>query len=86
METADAILKKVFDKLDIEHLQEEIERMDATELRKLESRLEVLIMRLLKYQDQSNMKTRNWTLKKENTRAETYKNLLFNYLMLSNIV
>ena len=54
--------------LDIDHLIEEVESMGASELRQLQSRLEVLIMHLLKWQYQSKKQSRSWTLTIEEQR------------------
>ena len=54
VETAKAIKNKAIDKIDFQHLQQEIEDMGISQLRELESRLDVLLMHLLKWQYQSN--------------------------------
>ena len=46
-EQAQFIKQKAFDKLDIDNLFEEVESMGASEVRELESRLEVLLIHLL---------------------------------------
>jgi hypothetical protein len=51
-----------FNEIDLENLIEEVESMGNSELRKLESRLTVLLMHLLKWQYQANLQTRNWIL------------------------
>ncbi len=51
-----------FDGLDIEQIAEELEDMGRSEKRALESRLEVLIMHLLKWQYQPNLRSRSWQL------------------------
>lgn len=51
---ADFIKKKEFNKIDIVHLEEELESMGASEQRSLESKLTQLIMHLLKLQYQPN--------------------------------
>jgi len=48
--------------IDVEHLAEEIEDMGRAEKRKLESRLEVLLMHLLKWQFQDDNRSRSWQL------------------------
>ena len=45
---------------DIEHIAEEIESMGKTEKRELISRLEVLLMHLLKWQFQSDRRGKSW--------------------------
>ncbi|MEI6428897.1 MAG: DUF29 domain-containing protein [Pseudanabaena sp. ELA607] len=50
------------DALDTYHLAEEIADIGRTEKRALESRLEVLIMHLLKWQFQPNLRSRSWQL------------------------
>ncbi|QIW16539.1 hypothetical protein A4G20_09420 [Pasteurellaceae bacterium RH1A] len=61
-----------FDKIDIQHLAEELEIMGNSELSELESRLEILIMHLLKWQFQPNRQGRSWllTIKEQRTRIE----------------
>lgn len=49
-------------KLDICHLIEELESMSATEKRELISRLEILLMHLLKWQFQPAFQGRSWLL------------------------
>jgi len=51
-----------FDHLDIDHLIEEIESMGRAERRQLGHRLEVLLMRLLKWQFQPELRGRSWQL------------------------
>jgi hypothetical protein len=51
-----------FFKLDVEHLVEELESMSATERRELISRLEILLMHLLKWQFQPAFQGRSWLL------------------------
>jgi hypothetical protein len=58
--------------LDWQNIAEEIEDMGRSEKRQLESRLEVLIMHLLKWQFQPNLRSRSWqlTIKKQRLRIE----------------
>ncbi len=51
-----------FSKLDWANLAEEIEDMGKTEKRTLESRLEVLLMHLLKWQVQQDRRSKSWRL------------------------
>jgi hypothetical protein len=46
---------------DIEHIAEEVESMGKTEKRALVSRLEILLMHLLKWQFQLERRGRRWT-------------------------
>lgn len=48
--------------LDLEHLAEEVEDMGKSEKRTLESRLEVLLLHLLKWQYQPAFRGRSWRL------------------------
>ncbi len=50
------------DRLDIEHLIEELESMGARERRELGNRLAVLLMHLLKWQFQPERRGRSWSL------------------------
>lgn len=58
--------------IDWQNLAEEIEGMGRSEKRQLESRLEVLIMHLLKWQFQPNLRSRSWqlTIKEQRLRLE----------------
>lgn len=62
-----------FDILDIQQIAEEIEDMGRTEKRALESRLEVLIMHLLKWQYQPSLRSRSWqlTVREQRLRVHT---------------
>ncbi|MBD2629548.1 DUF29 domain-containing protein [Trichormus variabilis] len=51
-----------FNQIDFDHIAEEIEDIGRFEKRELESRLEVLIMHLLKWQFQPNLRSRSWQL------------------------
>jgi len=63
VEMAQALKDKTINKLDLEHLAEEIESMGASERRELASRLEILIMHLLKLEYQPDYAgKRSWTL------------------------
>jgi len=54
--------------LDFENLIEEIESMGKSEQRELESRLEVLLMHLLKWQHQPEKRSTSWELTIEEQR------------------
>jgi len=54
--------------LDVENLIEEIESMGRSEKRELESRLEVLLMHLLKWQYQPERRGKSWQLTIEGQR------------------
>ncbi len=58
--------------IDWQNIAEEIEDMGRSEKRQLESRLEVLVMRLLKWQFQPNLRSRSWelTIKEQRLRLE----------------
>lgn len=60
------------DKLDWQNLAEEIADMGRSEKRQLESRLEKLVMHLLKWQFQPNLRSRSWrlTIKEQRLRLE----------------
>ena len=57
---ADLLRTGRFEALDIEHLLEELEDMGKSEQRELESRLEVLLAHLLKWQFQYAQLTERW--------------------------
>lgn len=69
-EQANLIKNKLFDKLDFEHLLEEVESMGASERRELGSRLSVLLMHLLKWKYQPTYQSRSWQLTIEEQRNE----------------
>jgi len=56
--------------LDLDHLIEEVESMGKSEKRELESRLEILLMHLLKWQFQPNFRGKSWqmTIMEQRTR------------------
>ncbi|MDX1977720.1 MAG: DUF29 domain-containing protein [Pseudanabaenaceae cyanobacterium bins.68] len=62
-----------FASLDVQQIAEELEDMGRTEKRALESRLEILIMHLLKWQYQPNLRSRSWqlTIKEQRLRIQT---------------
>ncbi|MGK7893619.1 MAG: DUF29 domain-containing protein [Xenococcus sp. (in: cyanobacteria)] len=53
---------KEIEQIDWQNIAEEIEDMGRSEKRQLESRLEILIMHLLKWQFQPNLRSRSWQL------------------------
>ena len=71
-EQARLIKTKDFSKLDIENLLEEIADMGASQVRELESRLEVLLMHLLKWNHQPNLQSHSWkyTIKEQRRKIE----------------
>jgi len=60
LENAQLMRAKQFEKLDFEHLIEEIESMGASERKELESRLIELMLHLLKWQFQAKRKGSSW--------------------------
>ncbi|MEQ8999334.1 MAG: DUF29 domain-containing protein [Coleofasciculus sp. B1-GNL1-01] len=58
--------------IDWQNIAEEIEDRGRAEKRQLESRLEVLVMHLLKWQFQPNLRSRSWqlTIKEQRLRLE----------------
>jgi hypothetical protein len=59
-EQLELLKKKAFDKLDLSHLQEELQSMGAREKRELTNRLAILLMHLLKWKYQPNLKCNSW--------------------------
>jgi len=59
-EQAELIKIKAFDKLDTVNLFEEVESMGKHEKREINSRLEVLLMHLLKWKYQPDMQSKSW--------------------------
>ncbi|MFZ1988936.1 MAG: DUF29 domain-containing protein [Alphaproteobacteria bacterium] len=66
IEQADALKRKSLNEIDWHNLVEEIETLGRSELSQLESRFEVLLIHLLKWQFQPEQRTRSW----RNTIAE----------------
>ncbi|MEH2002016.1 MAG: DUF29 domain-containing protein [Nostoc sp.] len=58
--TAELLKQGRLTELDLENLIEEIETMGRSEKRALESNLEVLLMHLLKYQIQTERRSKSW--------------------------
>ncbi|MGL4497734.1 MAG: DUF29 domain-containing protein [Planktothrix sp.] len=58
--------------IDWQNIAEEIEDMGRSEKRQLDSRLELLIMHLLKWQFQPNLRSRSWqlTIKEQRLRLQ----------------
>ena len=69
---ADFLRNRQTESIDWENLAEEIADMGRSEKRQLESRLEVLIMHLLKWQFQPNLRSRSWqlTIKEQRLRLD----------------
>lgn len=61
--------------IDMEHLAEEIEDMGKSEKRTLESRLEVLLLHLLKWQYQPAFRGRSWLLTIKEQRIRLLEHL-----------
>ncbi|MDJ1178216.1 DUF29 domain-containing protein [Roseofilum sp. BLCC_M91] len=61
LETTSQLLRnRQLDRIDLEHLAEELEDMGKSEKRAIESNLEILLMHLLKYQYQPEKQTNSW--------------------------
>ncbi|MBD1213891.1 MAG: DUF29 domain-containing protein [Dolichospermum sp.] len=71
-EQAQLLRKGQFNQIDFRNIAEEIADMGRWEKRELESRLELLLMHLLKWQFQSNLRSRSWqlTIKEQRLRLE----------------
>jgi hypothetical protein len=71
---AQLLRNKALSDLDIIHLAEELEDMGRSEKRELASRLEVLLMHLLKWQFQPGFRSRSWqlTIKEQRLRLEKH--------------
>lgn len=74
-EQAKLIKQKALDKLDITHLFEEVESMGASEVRELESRLEVLLTHLLKWKFQPSRRGSSWELTIKEQRRKIARHL-----------
>jgi len=72
---ADRLRTGDFAGLDVDNLIEEVESMGKSEKRELESRLEVLLMHLLKWQYQPALKGSSWLLTIDEQRERIVKHL-----------
>ena len=70
---------------DLLHIAEEIESMGKTEKRELLHRLKVLLMHLLKWQYQPNMRGQSWRLTIKEQRRETARHLSDNPSLKSRL-
>ena len=61
--------------IDVQNLAEELEDMGRAEKRELESRLEILLMHLLKWQFQPSKRSRSWQLTIKEQRLRLQKHL-----------
>ena len=57
---AEALKSGNFSQLDLEHLADEVESLGRSDRRELQSRLIVLLMHLLKWQFQAEMRAGSW--------------------------
>ncbi|WP_119327589.1 DUF29 domain-containing protein [Cysteiniphilum halobium] len=74
LQTVKALRKKAFDKVDIEHLVEEVESMGKSDFRELKSRLIVLIAHLLKWEYQESQRSTGLqgTIRKQRNSIDTH--------------
>jgi hypothetical protein len=70
---------------DIEHIAEEIESMGKSEKRELVSRLSVLLLHLLKWQHQPNLRGNSWRLSIANSRDQLTDHLADNPSLKSKL-
>ena len=70
---------------DIGHIAEEIESMGKSEKRELVSRLEVLLMHLLKWQFQPERRSRSWEVSIANNRDRLDEHLIDNPSLRSQV-
>jgi hypothetical protein len=82
---AEILKNQEFERLDWQNIAEEIEDMGRSEKRQLESRLEILIMHLLKWQFQPNLRSRSWQLTIKEQRLRLEKLLAENPSLRSNL-
>lgn len=71
--------------IDLEHLAEEIEDMGKSEKRALESRLEVLLMHLLKWQFQPAYRGKSWKITIKEQRIRLLEHLQENPSLTSTL-
>jgi hypothetical protein len=77
-EQASLIKQRMFDKLDIAHLYDEVEDMGKHEKRELSNRLTILLMHLLKWKYQSSRQSKSWIRTIKEQRLEVKEVLLEN--------
>ena len=77
-EQAKLLREHRIEELDLENLLEEIESMGKSEKRELESRLELLLMHLLKWYYQPNFQGKSWELTIREQRAKSARHLMEN--------
>lgn len=76
VETANYLRSKKLNELDIDHLLEEVESMGASERRQLQSRLEVLLIHLLKLKYQPEYQHKGSWLRTVKEQRKRLKDLL----------
>lgn len=69
-ETAQALLERRFDDIDLEHVAEEIRDLGVSQRHELRSRLKVLLVHLLKCRYATERRSRSWENTIENQRDE----------------
>jgi hypothetical protein len=74
-EQAKLLRERRIDEIDLDNLLEEVESMGKSEKRELESRLEVLLMHLLKWHYQPNFQGKSWELTIREQRAKSIRHL-----------
>jgi hypothetical protein len=76
MEQARLLRSGDLSQLDIENIAEELESMGRSDKRELDSRLEVLLVHLLKWQVQTEFRSRSWsgTIREQRSRVEDLLN------------
>ena len=82
---AELLRNKDINYLDWENIAEEIEGMGRSEKRQLKNRLKVLIMHLLKWQYQPNLRSRSWQLTIKEQRLQLEELLLENPSLKSSL-
>ena len=76
VETANQLRSRQLNKIDIDHLAEEVESMGASERRQLQSRLEVLLIHLLKLKYQPEYQHKGSWLRTVREQRKRLKDLL----------
>ena len=76
---------KQFERLDIDNLAEEIDSMGKSEKRTLSSRLEILLIHLLKWKFQPNLQSRSWSLTIKEQRRRLTRHLSENPSLTSKL-
>ncbi len=72
-QTIELLKSHRFEELDLEHLVDELESVAKRDKREILSRLDVILMHLLKWRHQPNSRTASWQSSIQNNRKEIWR-------------